>query len=103
MEMRYRGPVADSTQKLAEDLKTVAQDVEELLKATGAEMSEKAQEIREHLHHALEIAQSSAEELQSKAAAQVQAVDKVVRQNPYQSIGIAFGAGLVLALLLTRK
>jgi ElaB/YqjD/DUF883 family membrane-anchored ribosome-binding protein len=102
METRYQGN-SGTTQKLAEDLKTVAQDVEELIKAGGAEMSEKAREIQEHLHQALEVAQATAQELQAQTAAQVRAVDRVIRQNPYESIGVAFGAGLLIGLIFTRK
>ena len=35
--------------KLAEDLKLVAEDAEELIKATGGELGERAREIRDRL------------------------------------------------------
>jgi ElaB/YqjD/DUF883 family membrane-anchored ribosome-binding protein len=102
METRYQGLPAD-TQKLAEDLKTVAHDVEELLKATGSDISDKAREIQQHLSQTLEGAQATAQEIQDQAAAQVRAVDRAVRENPYKSIGIALGAGLLVGILVARK
>ena len=31
------------------------------------------------------------------------ATDKVIREHPYQSIGVAFGIGVLIGVLVTRK
>jgi len=31
------------------------------------------------------------------------ATDKVIREHPYESIGVAFGVGLLIGVLATRK
>jgi ElaB/YqjD/DUF883 family membrane-anchored ribosome-binding protein len=31
------------------------------------------------------------------------ATDRVIREHPYESIGAAFGVGLLLGLLVTRR
>jgi ElaB/YqjD/DUF883 family membrane-anchored ribosome-binding protein len=85
-----------STDRLVSDLKTVARDTEELLKAS-------AREARARLTNALERAKESCERLQEKAVAGAKATDKVIRDHPYQSIGIALGVGLLIGVLVTRK
>ena len=92
-----------STDRLVSDLKTVARDTEELLKASAGEVGDKAREARARLTEALERAKESCERLQEKAVAGAQATDKVIRDHPYQSIGIALSVGLLIGVLVTRK
>ena len=92
-----------STDKLVSDLKHVAHDTEELLKASAGEVSDKAREARARLVTAVERAKESCERLQEKAVAGAKATDKTIREHPYQSIGIAFGVGILIGVLVTRK
>ena len=92
-----------STEKLVGDLKSVARDTEELLKASAGEVSDKAREARARLAAAVERAKESCERLQEKAVAGARATDKTIREHPYQSIGIAFGIGVLIGVLVTRK
>ena len=92
-----------STDKLVADLKTVARDTEELLKASAGEVGDKAREARARLTNALESAKETCRRLEDKALAGAKATDKVIREHPYQSIGIAFGIGLLIGVLVTRK
>jgi ElaB/YqjD/DUF883 family membrane-anchored ribosome-binding protein len=90
-------------EKLVSDLKTVAHDAEELLKATAGDLGDKTKEARAKLAGALEKAKESYQKLQDKAAAGAKATDQCIRTHPYQSLGIAFGVGVVLGLLARRK
>ena len=92
-----------STDKLVSDLKIVARDTEELLKASAGEVGDKAREARARLMTGLERAKESCERLQEKAVAGAKATDQVIREHPYQSIGIAFGIGILVGVLVTRK
>ena len=40
---------------------------------------------------------------QEKAVERAKAADKVIRERPYQTIGIAFGLGLLIGFLARRK
>jgi ElaB/YqjD/DUF883 family membrane-anchored ribosome-binding protein len=91
-----------STERLANDLKAIARDAEDLIKATAGEVSEKAKEARSRLMVALESAKERCDDLQEKAVAGAKATDKVIRDHPYESIGIAFGVGLLIGVLLGR-
>ena len=92
-----------STERLVTDLKTAAHDAEDLLKASAGEVSEKAREARARLTAALERAKEACGCLQEKAVAGAKVTDKVIRDHPYQSIGIAFGIGILIGVLVTRK
>lgn len=42
-------------------------------------------------------------ELEEKAVVSAKAADKVIRQHPYESIGVAFGVGLLIGVLVNRR
>lgn len=90
-----------------EDLKTLSRDAEDLLKATAGDVSDKAKEARSRVAAALEQAKASYTRLQAQTLATAKAAakkaDTVIREHPYESIGIAFGVGLLIGVLVTRK
>jgi ElaB/YqjD/DUF883 family membrane-anchored ribosome-binding protein len=90
-------------EKLVSDLRVVARDAEELIKATAGDLGERTKAARARLSEALEKAKASYHRLQEKAVEKAKATDKVIRDHPYQSIGIAFGVGLVVGLLVRRR
>jgi ElaB/YqjD/DUF883 family membrane-anchored ribosome-binding protein len=91
-----------STEKLIKDLRTVTRDAEALVEATAGDVSDRAREARQRLTEALDSAKASCETLKEKATAGAKAADKVIRDNPYQSLGIAFGVGLLIGVLANR-
>ena len=52
---------------------------------------------------AMESARAAYQTAQEKAVAGAKATDQAIRSNPYASLGIAFGAGLLLGVLLKRR
>lgn len=91
------------SEQIVKDLKAVARDAEELIKATAGEVGEKARDARVRLTAALESAKETCERWEEKAIEGAKATDKVVREHPYQSVGAAFAFGLVVGLLIARK
>ncbi len=89
--------------RLKADLKAVVQDAEELLKATASQAGEKVSEVRQRLAAALESAKESCERIEEKTIAAAKATDRTIREHPYESIGIAFGLGLLVGVLVARK
>jgi ElaB/YqjD/DUF883 family membrane-anchored ribosome-binding protein len=89
--------------KLTSDLKTVVQDAEELMNATAGQAGEKVSAARTRLAAALESAKASYQRVQEKTVAAAKATDKTIRAHPYESIGIAFGLGLLVGVLVARK
>jgi ElaB/YqjD/DUF883 family membrane-anchored ribosome-binding protein len=73
----------------------------------GAEIAEHAENAAHEIQSAGAAAWDSVQQLQKNAKNGVvtgaRAADKVIRQNPYQAIGVAFGVGLLLGFLVKRK
>jgi ElaB/YqjD/DUF883 family membrane-anchored ribosome-binding protein len=92
-----------NTDQIVKDLKTVARDAEELVKATAGEVGERARDARARLSAALEAAKETCRSLEEKAIEGAKATDKVIREHPYQSMGAAFALGLLIGVLVTRK
>lgn len=96
-----------TTDQLVADLKVVMADAEALLRATSAQTGEKIQEIRARAEESLRQAKTRVAEIETEALKRARevadAADEYVRQNPWQSVGIAAGVGLLLGLLLSRR
>lgn len=96
-----------TTDQLVADLKTVMHDAEALLKATSTQTGEKIQEVRSRAEQSLQQARTRLNEAELEARRRAQemadATEEYVRGNPWQSVGIAAGVGLLLGLLLSRR
>lgn len=94
-------------ERVMADLKILAGDAEALIRATASDVSDKAQEARSRLAAGLEKAKANYEELQAQgiesAKEAAKKADDTIRAHPYESIGIAFGIGLLLGALLRRR
>jgi ElaB/YqjD/DUF883 family membrane-anchored ribosome-binding protein len=91
---------------LARDMKAVLADAEQLLHATAGELGEKAQIVRKELARKIEAAKDRFQNLDDvKEAAEegLKEVDQVIRKHPYESVGAALVAGLIIGALLNRK
>ena len=91
------------TNKLASDLNRVVRDSEELLHTTAGVVGEKVREVRARLSDTLASAKETCREAQERAIGAAKATDEVIRGNPYKSIGIGFGLGVLIGVLLAKK
>jgi ElaB/YqjD/DUF883 family membrane-anchored ribosome-binding protein len=93
--------------QLVDDFKKVIDDAEELLKVTANETGEKVGAVRERAEENLREARRKLNELegdlviQTRAAAR--ATNELVHENPWQSIAIAGGIGLLIGMLSSRR
>ncbi|HYT58698.1 MAG TPA: DUF883 family protein [Haliangiales bacterium] len=92
-----------NAEKLLTDLKTLARDAEEMLKTTAGQAGEKMSDLRTRLASALESAKATGHRLEEKAVAGAKATDRAIRQHPYESLGVAFGVGLLIGVLAGRR
>jgi ElaB/YqjD/DUF883 family membrane-anchored ribosome-binding protein len=94
-------------ERVMADLKTLASDAEDLLKATAGDVSEKAKEARNRVNAALTRAKSTYADLQEhgleSAKAAARKADDTIRAHPYESLGVAFGIGILIGALLRRR
>ena len=79
------------------------EDAQALLTATAHVAEEKVVEARRRLTSAIEKGKETWNAVQEKAIAGAKATDQVIRENPYKSLGIAFGVGALIGYLLRRR
>lgn len=98
---------AVTKEKLVADFKVVVADAEELLKATAGQAGDKVAELRSKAQANLAVAKASLADAQAavveKAKVAGRAADEYVHDNPWRSVGIAAGVGLVIGLLIGRR
>lgn len=93
--------------KLMSDLRVVIADAEEVLRMTADQVGEGAADLRSRLQARMNQAKADLVNLQEAAVAKAKAAghatDEFVHENPWKSIGIAAGIGLVVGLLVGRR
>ena len=70
---------------------------------TAERRNDEGSDIRAKLESAVDKAKALCERLQEQTSAAAKAADKTVRENPYQAVGIAFGVGLLIGVLVSRS
>jgi ElaB/YqjD/DUF883 family membrane-anchored ribosome-binding protein len=96
-----------NTEKLMQDLQAVVHDTENLLKATAGEASERAAKARAHAEESLRKARLRLDEMEQhlveRARETAQRTNVYVHENPWPSIGVAAGIGVLVGILLSRR
>ncbi len=90
-------------QRVLKDLKKLSTDAEDVLEATAGQASEKITEMRERLTDALGLAKDTYNRLEKKTMATAKRADRTIRDNPYQSLGVALVVGLLVGFLSSRR
>jgi len=65
--------------------------------------TEAVEALRQRFADAQERLAATYEEAKTKVVAGAKATDATIRENPYQSIAIAVGVGLLLGMLIGRR
>ena len=93
--------------KLKSDLRLVIADAEELLRMTADQAGDVAADVRSRVQARMSQARDDLLQLQDSVVAQAKAAghatDEFVHENPWKSVGIAAGVGLLLGLLFSRR
>lgn len=94
-------------EQLIADFKLVVADAEALLKATANQGDEKLAEVRAKAEESIRVAKAKMAEAQVglliKTKAAAKATDAYVHKNPWKTIGIASGVGLLIGVLIGRR
>ncbi len=103
----YSEATLATKEKLAADLRLVIADAEELLQITSSQTGDKVAELRARVGENLRVARAKLSEadaaLRDQARVAARATEDHVHENPWRSIGIAAGAGLLVGLLIGRR
>jgi ElaB/YqjD/DUF883 family membrane-anchored ribosome-binding protein len=93
--------------KLLADMRLVVADAEELVRLSAGDASEGVRTLRERLQTNLTQARQKLAELQDAASERLRvaghAADDFVHENPWRSIAIGTGIGLLVGMLIGRR
>ena len=95
---------APSPEELLNDLRALVSEAEKMMESSVSEHSEEAIEaIRVRVEAAQERLAGLYEGTKKKVVDGARATDEAIRANPYQSLAIAVGVGVLVGLLLGRR
>jgi ElaB/YqjD/DUF883 family membrane-anchored ribosome-binding protein len=98
---------AVSRDKIAQDMKAVISDAEELLRATASQAGDQIAAARERIQDSLyraKVKLAEAEGIVLDSTREIaRATDDYVHDHPWRAVGIAAGIGLVVGLLIGRR
>jgi ElaB/YqjD/DUF883 family membrane-anchored ribosome-binding protein len=93
--------------RIAQDMKAVISDAEELLRATANQAGEQIAAARERIQDSLyraKVKLAEAEEVVLDSTREMaRAADDYVHDHPWSAVGIAAGVGVVIGLLIARR
>ena len=85
------------------DMGTLTENARALMIATADVAGEKVGEARKRLAAALESGKELYGSVRDKTVEKAMAVDETVREHPYHTMGLAFAAGVLIGVLVTRR
>jgi ElaB/YqjD/DUF883 family membrane-anchored ribosome-binding protein len=94
---------ADLTQRLSEDLAAIVKDAEAIFAGHGDNLADRAAEIRDRLAEALAATDKTIKRLNGPSSSPFGTINDMIRDKPFQAVGLAVGIGLIIGLLLKRK
>ncbi|HLP00868.1 MAG TPA: DUF883 family protein [Opitutaceae bacterium] len=90
--------------EMVEDLRTIIAEAEKMIAdSAAAGVDEASAALRQRLESARERLSALYEDAREKVAAGARYTDTAIRENPYQSMAVALGLGLVAGILLGRR
>jgi ElaB/YqjD/DUF883 family membrane-anchored ribosome-binding protein len=95
------------SERLMRDLKNIAGDSEALVKAAAGDARDAVTGVRTRAEESLRQVRANVGDLQKDVAARARAAAQTtstyIHDKPWQSIGLAAGAGLIVGLLINRR
>jgi len=93
-------------EKLRDDMRLLAGDLEQLLRATANQTGKQVAQVRARAEESLKLARGRLADAQETALAKTRAAgaaaDDYVRDNPWQALAIASAVGIALGIALSR-
>ena len=89
--------------KLAEDIKTLVRDAEELLRASTENAEELTGEARRRAEQSLHALRSQLGDIERDLKGRAEMLDGYVHDNPWTAVAIVGGIALLAGLLMGRR
>jgi ElaB/YqjD/DUF883 family membrane-anchored ribosome-binding protein len=104
MKSRNNLEATHTPKELISELQALVAEAQTMLAGSVTEHSAEAIEaLRQRFVAAQERLSVAYEQAKTKVVAGAKATDATIRENPYQSIAIAVGVGLLLGMLIGRR
>src|SRR5579862_8685845 len=84
-------------------LTTLVDEARALLEATAGVAGETVGAARKRLAAAIEGSRHAAHQVADKAVAGAKATDALVREHPWQAVGVAVGVGALIGFLCSQR
>ena len=103
--MKHRnGSVAQKPEELLNDLRSLVGEAEKLIGESAGEQSEELlTSLRERFAAAQERFSEVYDGARKKVIAGAKYTDETIRENPYQSLAVALGIGVLVGVLVGRR
>ena len=89
--------------KLAEDIKTLVRDAEELLRASTENAEELTEEARRRAEQSLHALRAQLGDIERDLRGRAEVLDGYVHDNPWTAVAIVGGIALLVGLLMGRR
>lgn len=86
-----------------EELRALVREAEQALASAGDATDDKVKALRERMKHALDESRETFKRMRESTREHLEEADEYVREHPYQTIGLAALAGVLVGVLITRK
>ncbi|MCC6598998.1 MAG: DUF883 domain-containing protein [Alphaproteobacteria bacterium] len=93
----------DKTKSAYPEINDIRDDLSSLKNDAGKLAGHVASDGKEQLNRVVENVQEQSQALKETASSQLGKIQAQVKQNPLQSVAIAFGVGLLASMLLGRR
>ena len=93
----------DESDHTVDELKSLLREAEAALGKVGEKAGEEVSDLRERIRDAFADGKFTLSQAAAFARKQATRTDELVRTNPYSSLGIATGTGLLIGYLLCRR
>jgi ElaB/YqjD/DUF883 family membrane-anchored ribosome-binding protein len=93
----------DRAARSAQQLNGLAHDAKDSIERKGAMVADGIHSLGERLQQGKKSAVRKAKRVATVVREKAASVDKTIRSKPYQSLGIAAGAGIVAGYLISRR
>ncbi len=90
-------------ERLSNSLRTISEEARDMLEGAGSDAAAYGQQVRERLASLAEYASETSQQLERHVRKNARAANGLVHNHPYESVGIAFGIGLLIGLLGSRR
>jgi ElaB/YqjD/DUF883 family membrane-anchored ribosome-binding protein len=89
--------------KSAQHLNGLAHDAKDSISRNGTKAVSKIKTLRDRLQDGKKAAVTQVKRAAAVVREKAASVDKTIRAKPYQSLGVAAGAGLVAGYIISRR